>query len=43
MEEEVGELGSKVRLFVTVCEAVVKPETFEYAKWKGGGLTEHPL
>ena len=25
MEEEVGELGPKARLFVTVCETVVKP------------------
>ena len=37
MEEEVGELGPKARLFVTICEAVVKPEAFEYAKWKGVG------
>ena len=37
MEEEVGELGPKARLFVTVCETVVKPETFKYAKWKGVG------
>ena len=29
MEEEVGELGPKARLFVTVCETVVKPETFK--------------
>ncbi len=26
MEEEVGELGPKAKLFVTVCETVVKPE-----------------
>ena len=37
MEDEVGELSAKARLFVTVCEAVVKPETFGYAKWKGVG------
>ena len=37
MEEEVGELGPKARLFVTVCETIVKPETFKYAKWKGVG------
>ena len=29
MEEEVGELGPKARLFVTVCETVVKPEWLE--------------
>ena len=39
MEEEVGELGPKARLFVTVCETVVKPETFKYAKWKGVGAS----
>lgn len=39
LDEEVGELGEKAHLFVAVCEAVVKPESFEYAKWKGNG---HP-
>ena len=34
---EVGELTEKNKVFVAVCEAAVKPETFEYAKWKGIG------
>ena len=34
---DVGELTEKNKLFVAVCEAAVKPETFEYAKWKGIG------
>ena len=42
MEDEVGELSAKARLFVTVCEAVVKPETFGYAKWKGVGRPHRP-
>lgn len=29
-------LVEKNRLFVAVCEAVVKPKSFVYAKWKGG-------
>lgn len=37
MREEFGELDEMDRLFVTVCESVVKPEAFEYAKWKGIG------
>lgn len=37
MMNEVGELTEKNRLFVAVCEAEVKPETFDYAKWKGVG------
>ena len=35
--DEVGELDYDHRLFVSVCETVVKPETFKYAKWKGVG------
>ena len=37
--EEVGELDYDHRLFVSVCEAVIDPEEFEYAKWCGNG---HP-
>ena len=37
MMNEVGELTEKNKVFVAVCEAAVKPETFEYAKWKGIG------
>ena len=37
MREEVGELDEKARLFVMICEAIVKPEAFDYAKWKGLG------
>lgn len=37
MREEFGELDEMDRIFVTVCESVVKPEAFEYAKWKGIG------
>ena len=35
--EEVGELDSEHRLFVSVCEAVIDPKEFEYAKWCGNG------
>ena len=40
MEEEVGELGPKAKLFVTVCETVVKPEWLEGPHWwsKSGGM-----
>ena len=37
MMNEVGDLTEKNKLFVTVCEAVVKPEDFEYAKRKDTG------
>ena len=37
MMDEVGELTEKNKVFAAVCEAAVKPETFEYAKWKGIG------
>lgn len=37
MLNEVGELTDKNRLFVVVCESTVKPEEFEYARWKGIG------
>ena len=37
MMEEFGELDEKARLFVMVCESVVKPKAFDYAKWKGIG------
>ena len=35
--EEVGELDYDHRLFVSVCEAVIDPKEFEYAKWCGNG------
>ena len=37
MREEFGELDEMARLFVMICESVVKPEAFDYAKWKGIG------
>lgn len=37
MMNEVGVLTEKNRLLVSVCEAVVEPESFAYAKWKGVG------
>ena len=37
MLNEVGELTDKNRLLVVVCESIVKPEEFAYAKWKGVG------
>jgi hypothetical protein len=37
MMNEVGGLTEKNKVFVAICEAAVKPETFEYAKWKGIG------
>ena len=35
--EEVGELDYDHRLFVSVCEVVIDPKEFEYAKWCGNG------
>ena len=35
--EEVWELDYGHRLFVSVCEAVIDPKEFEYAKWCGNG------
>ena len=37
MMEELGELDDIARLFVMLCESVVKPEDFDYAKWNGIG------
>ena len=37
MLNEVGELTDKNRLLVVVCESIVKPEEFAYARWKGIG------
>ncbi len=34
--EEVGDLDDGHRLFVAVCEAVIDPMEFEYARWCGG-------
>jgi len=35
--EEVGELDDGHKLFVEVCEAVIDPKDFEYARWAGNG------
>lgn len=37
MMEELGELDEMAKCFVMICESVVKPEAFAYAKWKGIG------
>ena len=37
MREEFGELDETAKLFVMICESAVKPEAFDYAKWKGIG------
>jgi len=37
MREELGELDEMDRLFVMICESVVKPEELGYAKWQGIG------
>ena len=37
VEDVFGELDGKHRLFMAVCEAVIKPREFDYAKWKGNG------
>ena len=38
MMEDLGELDEMTKLFVMTCEYIVKPEAFDYAKWKGTGL-----
>ena len=37
IDDNIGELDAAHRLFMAVCEAVIKPREFEYAKWKGNG------
>ena len=37
IDDNIGELDGKHRLFMAVCEAVVNPREFDYAKWKGNG------
>ena len=37
IDDNIGELDARHRLFMAVCEAVIKPREFEYAKWKGNG------
>ena len=37
IDDNIGELDAAHRLFRTVCEAVIRPREFEYAKWKGNG------
>ncbi len=37
IDDNIGELDARHRLFRTVCEAVIRPREFEYAKWKGNG------
>ena len=37
IDDNIGELDAAHRLFMAVCEAVIRPREFEYAKWKGNG------
>ena len=37
IDDNIGELDAAHRLFMAVCEAVIKPREVEYAKWKGNG------
>ena len=37
VDDNIGELDDKHRLFMAVCEAVINPREFDYAKWKGNG------
>jgi len=36
-EEDFGPLDERYQLFVSTCEAVIKPNDFAYAKWTGNG------
>lgn len=36
-EEDFGPLDERYQLFVSTCEAVIKPDDFAYAKWTGNG------
>ena len=35
IDDNIGELDAKHRLFMAVCEAVIRPREFDYARWKG--------
>ena len=37
IDDNIGELDARHRLFRTVCEAMIRPREFDYAKWKGNG------
>ena len=37
IDDNIGELDARHRLFMAVCEAVIRPREFDYAKWKGNG------
>ena len=37
IDDNIGELDAAHRLFMAVCEAVIRPREFEYAKWKENG------
>ena len=37
IDDNIGELDARHRLFIAVCEAVIRPSEFDYAKWKGNG------
>ena len=37
IDDDIGELDARHRLFMAVCEAVIRPREFDYAKWKGNG------
>ena len=37
IDDNIGELDAAHRLFMAVCEAVIRPREFDYAKWKGNG------
>ena len=37
IDDNIGELDAAHRLFMAVCEAVINPREFDYAKWKGNG------
>mgnify|MGYP000033727779 FL=1 len=40
IEDNIGELDARHRLFMAVCEAVIRPREFDYAKWKGNGSAD---
>ena len=37
IDDSIGERDARHRLFMAVCEAVIWPREFDYAKWKGNG------
>ena len=40
IDDNIGELDARHRLFMAVCEAVIRPREFDYAKWKGNGSAD---